>query len=70
MTTAARRRRERPRSQTRRRVVWGLVLLLVLAVGIALGQALHDNPRPGQTTTQNETFTLKPESATVTVTTP
>ncbi len=50
--------------------MWGLVLLLVLAVGIALGQALHDNPRPGQTTTQNETFTLKPESATVTVTTP
>ncbi len=70
MTTAARRRRERPRSKTRRRVVWGLVLLLVLAVGIALGQALHDNPRSGQTTTQNETFTLKPESATVTVTTP
>lgn len=70
MTAAARRRRERPRSQTRRRVVWGVVFLLVLAVGIALGQALHDNPKPGETITQNQTLTLQPESATVTVTTP
>jgi len=68
VTAVARQRRERPR--TRRKIVWGLVLVLVLAVGIALGQALHDNPRPGQTTTQDSTFTLKPESATVTVTTP
>ncbi len=58
------------RHRTRRRIAWGLAFLLVLAVGIALGQALHDNPRPGQTTTQDRTFTLQPESATVTVTTP
>jgi hypothetical protein len=63
-------RRRPARSRTRRRIAWGLAFLLVLAVGIALGQALHDNPRPGQTTTQDRTFTLRPESATVTVTTP
>jgi hypothetical protein len=51
-------------------IVWGLVFVLVFAVGIALGQALEDNPRHGQTTTQDQTFTLRPESATVTVTAP
>ena len=25
----------------------GLALLVAFAVGVALGQALHDNPRPG-----------------------
>jgi hypothetical protein len=44
--------------------------VLVFAVGIALGEALHDSPRSGQTTTQDRTFTVRPESATVTVTTP
>ena len=49
----------------------GLVLLvLVFAVGIALGQALEDNPQPGSTITQDQTLTLPPESATVTVTAP
>ena len=43
---------------------------LVFAVGVALGQALNDNPQPGSTTTHDQTFTLPPESATVTVTTP
>ena len=41
-------------------------LLLVAA----LGEALQDNPRPGKTTTQSRTFTLQPESQTVTVTAP
>jgi hypothetical protein len=50
--------------------VLGLVLVLVFAVGIALGEALRDSPRPGATVTQDRTFTLAPESATVTVTTP
>lgn len=48
----------------------GLLVLLVFVVGIALGEALSDNPAPAQTVTQNGTFTLQPESSTVTVTTP
>ena len=47
-----------------------LLVLLVFVVGIALGEALSDNPPPAQTITQNGTFTLQPESSTVTVTTP
>jgi hypothetical protein len=64
------RERRRRQSSTRRKIVWALVLGLVFAVGIALGEALHDNPKPGSTTTQERTFTLLPESSTVTVTTP
>jgi len=67
VSTRDRRRRQ---SSTRRKIVWALVLGLVFAVGIALGEALHDNPKPGSTTTQERTFTLLPESSTVTVTTP
>ena len=44
--------------------------IVVFAVGIALGQALHDNPQPGSTVTHDQTLTLPPESSTVTVTTP
>jgi hypothetical protein len=64
------RERRRRQSSTRRKIVWALVLVLVFTVGIALGEALHDNPKPGSTTTQERTFTLLPESSTVTVTTP
>jgi hypothetical protein len=67
MSTYQRRRRK---SSTRRRVIWGLVLVLVFAVGVALGQALEDNPQPASTITQDQTITLPPESATVTVTAP
>jgi hypothetical protein len=71
VTTVTRHRRERrPKRRWPRRLAWVLALLVVLAVGIAIGQALHDNPRPGETTTQEKTLTLRPESATVTVTTP
>jgi hypothetical protein len=45
------RERRRRQSSTRRKIVWALVLALVFAVGIALGEALHDNPKPGSTTT-------------------
>ena len=41
------RERSRRRHTTRNRVFVALVVLLAFAVGIALGQALHDNPRPG-----------------------
>ena len=67
MSTPNRRRR---RSSTRRRVIWMLLFVLVFAVGIALGQALEDNPRPASTITQDQTFTLPPASQTVTVTAP
>jgi hypothetical protein len=50
--------------------VWALVFVLVFAVGIALGQALEDNPQPSSTVTHDQTITLSPESATVTVTAP
>jgi hypothetical protein len=44
--------------------------VLVFAVGIALGQALEDNPPPASTVTNDQTITLTPESATLTVTAP
>jgi hypothetical protein len=47
-----------------------VALALVFVVGIALGEALEDHPRPGSTITRQQTFTLLPESSTVTVTTP
>ena len=47
-----------------------VVLVLVFAVGIALGEALEDHPRPGRTTTQERTLTVQPKQRTVTVTTP
>ena len=62
-----RRRKQRP---VRRRVAWALVLLLVFALGVALGQALEDNPRPASTITQDRTFTVPQAAATVTVTAP
>ena len=61
------RRRER---HARRRLALGLAALLVFAVGIALGQALEDNPRQGRTITREQVLTLRPASTTVTVTTP
>jgi hypothetical protein len=43
---------------------------VVFLVGIAFGEALEDHPRPASTITREQTFTLLPESATVTVTAP
>jgi hypothetical protein len=53
-------RHERRRQQRRRELIrWGvrtLVVLLVFLLGIALGQALHDNPKPGETITVDRTL--------------
>lgn len=52
------RRRRRRRQELIR---WGtrvLLVLLVFALGVALGQALHDNPKPNQTVTFDRTIRL------------
>jgi hypothetical protein len=64
----ARARREPPRR--RRVLVPALAALVAFVLGIALGQALEDNPRPASTITNERTSTVPPESATVTVTAP
>jgi len=54
-----RERRRRRRYEELRR--WGIrvgIILFVFALGIALGQALHDNPKPGQTTTFERTLSI------------
>jgi len=63
-------RGRRRKRHARRRLALGLVGLLVFAVGIALGQALEDNPRQGRTVTHEQVLTLRPASTTVTVTAP
>jgi hypothetical protein len=53
----ARRRRRRQSELTR----WGLglaVVLIVFGLGIALGQALNDNPKPGGTISFVRTFSV------------
>ena len=57
--TGRRRARRRP---ARNKILLGLVLVVVFAVGVALGQALHDNPRPGGV--QTSFRTLPPLTAT------
>jgi hypothetical protein len=42
--TGQRRVRRRP---LRNRILVALAVIVAFAVGIALGEALHDNPRPG-----------------------
>ena len=63
-------RRRKRRNPWPRRAVWIVAFVVVFAVGIALGQALEDNPKPVSTVTQDHTYTLQPPAATVTVTTP
>jgi hypothetical protein len=63
-------RRKGRRRHPWRPVLLGLLVVLLFVVGIALGEALSDNPPTAKTITQNRTFTLPPPSATVTVTTP
>ena len=55
-------RRERRRRRRRQELTrWGIrvgLALLVFLLGIALGQALHDNPKPGETTTVERTLRI------------
>jgi hypothetical protein len=47
------------RRRRRRGVAWVLALVLaalLFAAGVAVGEALHDNPRPGVTTTNVTTI--------------
>ena len=73
-------RRPRPRRmRARRRVIVRrslkvLVAVALVAVGVALGEALHDNPKTGGTRTVNRVLRPVPlapavETLTVTVTT-
>ena len=63
----ARRRQRRRQELIRCGLRVGLVLLVFL-VGVALGQALHDNPKPGGTVTLERTLSLPsaPPGSTVT----
>ncbi len=53
-------RRDRRRRRRREELIrWGIrvaFVLLVFALGVALGQALHDNPKPGNTVTFERTL--------------
>jgi hypothetical protein len=54
-------------------VLPALLVLLVFAIGIALGEALHDNPKPGGTQTLVRTLRplpLAPIAATSTTSKP
>jgi hypothetical protein len=55
VTTTPRRPRPRRRSP-RRTIALGIAIIVAFAVGIALGQALHDNPRPGGVQTSFRTL--------------
>jgi hypothetical protein len=52
------RRKRRRREEVSRWTIRVLVIVLVFALGIALGQALHDNPKPGETTTLERTLSV------------
>jgi hypothetical protein len=55
-------RNERRRLQRRREVTrWSirvLAVVLIFALGVALGQAIQDNPRPGSTVTFDRTIRI------------
>jgi hypothetical protein len=55
-------RRREPRGRRRRRLVLAALGLVTAAalfgIGVAVGEALHDNPKPGGTRTQIDTIVL------------
>ena len=62
------RRRQRRRAELVRWGVIALVVLVVFGLGVALGQALHDNPNPNGTVTLEQTLTIPsvPPGSTIT----
>jgi hypothetical protein len=52
------RRRRRRREELGRWSIRLALALLLLAIGIALGQALEDNPQPGETVTLERTLKI------------
>jgi hypothetical protein len=50
------RRRLRRRQETIRWSIRLLLVLLVFSLGVALGQAIQDNPQPGRTVTSERTL--------------
>jgi hypothetical protein len=55
-------REDRRRRKRRKEIVrWSfrvLLVVLVLAVGIAIGEAIHDNPKAGETVTFERTLSV------------
>ena len=63
------RRRLRRRQEAIRWTIRVLVVVVVFALGVALGQTIQDNPRPGRTATFDRTLhvpTGGPQGSTVT----
>ena len=52
------RRRRRRRGDLARWAVRLLVVVIVFGLGIAIGQALHDNPKPGGTISFEQTVSV------------
>jgi hypothetical protein len=52
------RRRRRRRADLARWGVRLLVVVIVFGLGIAVGQALHDNPKPGGTVSFEQTVSV------------
>ncbi len=50
------RRRRRRRRELARWSIRAALAIVVFGLGVALGQALHDNPKPGQTFTLERTL--------------
>jgi hypothetical protein len=62
------RRKQRRRAEVTRWVWVALVVLVVFGLGVALGQALNDNPKPGGTVTLERTLSIPsvPPGSTIT----
>ena len=58
MTEPAPERRVRPRRRRRRlrRLLAAVAVIAAFAVGVAVGEAIHDNPKPGITITTVRTI--------------